>query len=86
MLEAYLAFARGDVSESPRRSTCGDVARGIRPEMPSAVECDARSRVSGGAHRAVRPDAFKRCVANLVANAMRYGRRIAIAERASRAC
>ena len=72
MLEAYLAFARGDGGET---SALTDM-RGLLDELKSDAERHGhatRIEVSGETTVTVRPDAFKRCLANLVGNAQRYG-------------
>lgn len=77
MLEAYLAFARGD---------SGEVAQPT--DMAMALE-ELRSDAERHGHTAtvtfhglpvvtVKPAAFKRCVANLVSNAARYAKTVAI--------
>ncbi len=75
MLEAYLAFARGDEREQPALI---DVS-----EMLGELAADAQRRgkrahatFSGPPIVQVRPDSFRRCLANLVANAARYGNTI----------
>ncbi|MBV9247262.1 MAG: two-component sensor histidine kinase, partial [Methylobacteriaceae bacterium] len=77
MLEAYLAFARGDSGEpaapTDMRRLLQDLKRDAeRHGHATGVE------LSGDPTVTVRPDAFKRCVANLVANAQRHGDRIAL--------
>jgi two-component system osmolarity sensor histidine kinase EnvZ len=77
MLEAYLAFARGDG---------GEVARPT--DMAAALE-ELRSDAERNGHTAtvsfqglpvvtVKPASFKRCLGNLVSNAARYADKIAI--------
>jgi two-component system osmolarity sensor histidine kinase EnvZ len=77
MLEAYLAFARGD---------SGEIAQPT--DMSMALE-ELRSDAERHGHAAtvtfhglpvvtVKPAAFKRCIANLVSNAARYARTVAI--------
>jgi len=77
MLEAYLAFARGDSGEQARPT-----------DMEQALE-ELRSDAERHGHAAtvtfhglpvvtVKPAAFKRCLANLVSNASRYAGTIAI--------
>jgi two-component system osmolarity sensor histidine kinase EnvZ len=78
MLEAYLAFARGEGAEE---ATLTDVA-GL---LESVV---ARFRREGGAitlsaadlpeQAAMKPVAFERCLGNLVGNAVRYGKTVHI--------
>jgi two-component system osmolarity sensor histidine kinase EnvZ len=78
MLEGYLAFARGDLGEETVASDAaaligeaGETARRTGREVSVAF--------SGEATVNVRPQALKRCIDNLVANAARHGRRLAIA-------
>jgi two-component system osmolarity sensor histidine kinase EnvZ len=77
MLEAYLAFARGDSGEQSAPT-----------EMAALLE-ELRSEAERNGHQAsvafhgqpvvtVRPAALKRCLANLVSNAARYARSIVI--------
>src|SRR6187401_2647381 len=77
MLEAYLAFARGDSGEHAQPT-----------DMTLALE-DLRSDAERNGHIAtvtfhglpvvtVKPAAFKRCIANLVSNAARHAKTVAI--------
>ena len=77
MLEAYLAFARGDSGEQAQPT-----------DMAMALE-ELRSDAERNGHAAsvvfhglpvvtVKPASFKRCLANLVSNAARHGDTIAI--------
>jgi two-component system osmolarity sensor histidine kinase EnvZ len=77
MLEAYLAFARGDSGEHAQPT-----------DMEQALE-ELRSDAERHGHTAtvtfhglpvvtVKPAAFKRCLANLVSNAARYANTISI--------
>jgi two-component system osmolarity sensor histidine kinase EnvZ len=77
MLEAYLAFARGDMGETSARI---DV-RTLLEELKADAERQGHATqiaVQGDPSITVRPDAFKRCLSNLISNAQRYGDRIAI--------
>ncbi len=77
MLEAYLAFARGDAGE---RSEPVDMAAFL-DELKNDAErhgCSASVQFHGYPVATVRPDAFKRCLANLVGNAARFGEAITI--------
>jgi len=77
MLEAYLAFARGDAGEAAAPTDM----RALLEELKSDAERNGHAtaiEVSGDTTVTVRPDAFKRCLGNLVGNAQRYGDRIAI--------
>ena len=77
MLEAYLAFAKGDLGEIP---VATDI-RALLEELKSDAERNGHSThisVTGETSVVLRPAAFKRCLANLVSNAQRYGETIAL--------
>jgi two-component system osmolarity sensor histidine kinase EnvZ len=77
MLEAYLAFARGEVGEQPDLVNVSEILDELAAE---AERHGKRASVSfaGPPIVQVRPDAFKRCLANLVSNAVRFGTTIAL--------
>ena len=77
MLEAYLAFARGDLGESAAPT---DMAAFIDELKDDAERHGHKVTVQfhGTPIVTVRPAAFKRCVGNLVSNAARYASAIAI--------
>ncbi|MDX2142102.1 MAG: ATP-binding protein [Rhodospirillaceae bacterium] len=77
MLEAYLAFARGEGSEEAVVTNVAELLDGMV----------ARYRRDGatisfdfaGPHSIpLKPVAFERCLANLIGNAVRYGKRVAV--------
>nr|WP_246180173.1 ATP-binding protein [Microvirga thermotolerans] len=77
MLEGYLAFARGDTGEQA-------VETDLRPLLHD-LQADAERQghsttldIVGDPIVTVRPDAFRRLLFNLVANAARHGERIEI--------
>ena len=75
MLEAYLAFARGDSGES---SAMIDM-RALLEDMQAEAECHGRQmgiQAEGETLVTVRPNALKRCLTNLVANAQRHAARV----------
>jgi two-component system osmolarity sensor histidine kinase EnvZ len=77
MLEAYLAFARGDSGEV---SAPTDMAAFVE-ELKADAERNGHATTSafhGPPVVTVRPAAFKRCLANLVSNAARHAPSIAI--------
>jgi two-component system osmolarity sensor histidine kinase EnvZ len=77
MLEAYLAFARGDSGE---HSEPIDMAAFL-DELRGDAErhgCSASVQFHGYPVATVRPQAFRRCLANLVTNASRYGEAVTI--------
>ena len=77
MLEAYLAFARGDSGE-PSAPT--DMAAFLEELKTDAERHGHRTTVQfhGYPVATVRPDAFRRCLGNLVSNAARFAAAIAI--------
>jgi len=77
MLEAYLAFARGDLGET---SAPTDMAEFLE-ELRSDAERNGHNATVvfyGPPIVTVRPAAFKRCLGNLVSNAARFAPSIAI--------
>ncbi|WP_406854480.1 ATP-binding protein [Alsobacter sp. KACC 23698] len=77
MLEAYLAFARGDAGEHSAATDMGALLEDLKTDAERQGHATQVS-ISGDPVATVRPDAFKRCLANLVNNAVRHGDRIAI--------
>ena len=77
MLEAYLAFARGDLGESAAPT---DMAAFLDELKDDAERHGHRATVQfhGPPIVTVRPAAFKRCLGNLVSNAARFASSIAI--------
>ncbi len=77
MLEAYLAFARGDLGEISAPTDMADFLEELKDD---AERHGHRATVvfHGASIVTVRPAAFKRCLANLVSNAARYAPSIAI--------
>ncbi len=77
MLEGYMAFARGDLGEE---SAPTDMAAFL-DELKSDAERQghrATATFHGNPIVTVRPQAFKRCLANLVSNAARHAPSLAI--------
>ncbi|NEU11407.1 two-component sensor histidine kinase [Methylobacterium sp. BTF04] len=81
MLEAYLAFARGDSGEAAVPTDMRALLEDLRTDVErlgahvEAVELEDQSSVT------LRPDAMRRCLFNLAANAARYGDTVAIVGR-----
>lgn len=74
MLEAYVDFARGDADEAPQpmdvEATIADCLR----QMADPVGRTVHFTFAGDGALTLRPTAFRRLIANLVGNAVRYGR------------
>ena len=77
MLEGYLAFARGDAGEPAIAIDIRDFLDDIRADSERHGAA-ARVEFTGDPVVRVRPDAFKRCIANLVVNAQRHAKSVAI--------
>ena len=75
MLEAYLAFARGDASESSTEIDFTDMLDDLKREA-EAMGAPMTVTMIGEPMVTVRPDAFKRLLSNLIANAARFASRI----------
>jgi len=77
MLEGYLAFARGEGGEATALTNLShlinDVVIGVRRK-----NVDIDYHCEGQLDLQVRPNAFKRCVTNLVENAARYGEHVSV--------
>ena len=79
MLEAYLSFARGDGTEE---ATPTDVA-GLLESLIGRFRRDGAKITFNAAElpphpAAIKPIAFERCLGNLIGNAVRYGKNVAV--------
>lgn len=68
MLESYLAFARGDAGENAVEVDMQDFLEDLRLDAERHGH-DMKMSFDGDPIVAVRPDAFKRCLSNLIGNA-----------------
>ncbi len=80
MLEAYLAFARGEGDEEAVASDVGEILRSIQSEAERAG-FEVKLGFDGDPMLTVRPNAFKRMIGNLVGNACRHGEHVALSGR-----
>ncbi|KQP42249.1 ATPase [Methylobacterium sp. Leaf106] len=78
MLEAYLAFARGDSGEAAVPTDMRAMLEDLRTDVERLGAHVAEVKFDGRAMVTLRPDAFRRCLFNLAANAARYGETVAI--------
>ena len=74
MLEAYLAFARGEEAEPAAEVDLGELLNEV---VASVRKQNPRIQVNApeGAMVVLRRNAMKRCLANLIGNAARYGKK-----------
>ncbi len=77
MLEGYLAFARGQSDEDAVPTDIAAMLRDITQESRVSGH-DTEYAFSGDPTVRLRPQSFKRCIANLVSNAGRHGDNIVI--------
>jgi two-component system, OmpR family, osmolarity sensor histidine kinase EnvZ len=77
MLEAYLAFARGDMGEQSAPTDIAALLEELRLDTERHGH-QASVTFHGQPEVTVRPAAFKRCLANLVTNASRFSSTVAI--------
>jgi two-component system osmolarity sensor histidine kinase EnvZ len=77
MVEAYLSFARGDLGEGAAPVDMAQFLEQLRSDLER--ECHrATVAFTGIPMVTVRPAAYKRCLGNLVSNAARFGKTVAI--------
>jgi two-component system osmolarity sensor histidine kinase EnvZ len=77
MIEGYLAFARGDGDEEQTQIDIGRLVEEVAGEARRAG-ANVSTRLEGDMKATARPLAMKRCLANLVANAQRFGKTVAV--------
>jgi len=77
MIDGYLAFARGEGPEEPVRSDLGEL---LADAVSGAQRAGGKVGLftEGDLTLPLRPAAFKRCLANLIGNAMRYGKTVMV--------
>lgn len=79
MIDVYLAFARGEGQETPRRTDLTELLGEIGENAPQEIALD----VAPGLVLKVRANALKRCLTNLIDNACRHGDTVALAAKRS---
>ncbi|MGC1574895.1 MAG: ATP-binding protein [Beijerinckiaceae bacterium] len=77
MLEGYLAFARGDAGEQPEAIDVRALLNALKTDA-ERLGHKTEFSITGDPVAVVRPRSFKRCLTNLVLNAVRYAERIEI--------
>jgi two-component system osmolarity sensor histidine kinase EnvZ len=80
MLEGYIAFVRGDGGETAEATDISGLLEGLAGEL-ARTDHHLEIDVPGGLKAAVKPNAFKRCLANLVANAVRQSEKVRVSAR-----
>ena len=78
MLEGYLAFARGDSAETAAETDMRTLLEDLRSDVERLGAHVEAVEIEGSPLVTVRPDAMRRCLFNLAANAARYADTVAI--------
>jgi two-component system osmolarity sensor histidine kinase EnvZ len=78
MLEEYLAFAQGQWSEEPEAVDLAEIARAIIQDTSRAGREIDGAGLAASLPTSGRPIALKRCLSNLVENALSFGQTVAI--------
>ena len=78
MLEGYLAFARGDSAETAAETDMRILLEDLRSDVERLGAHVEAVEIEGSPLVTVRPDAMRRCLFNLAANAARYADTVAI--------
>ncbi len=76
MIDAYLAFVRGEGGEAPRTTDVAQLLREVIDGLPDGWA--VALAVEGLLEIEVRPVAMKRCLGNLIGNALRYGNTVQV--------
>lgn len=75
MIQDYLTFARGEGGEKSVEHDVGDLVQDLATQWQAggiALDCHVEGRIVTW----LKPNAFRRCVDNLIANASRYGSQV----------
>jgi two-component system osmolarity sensor histidine kinase EnvZ len=80
MVAAYLAFARGEGGEQARPADLAEVVRDVA-QKARRDGAEVAVEAPGSLVLPLRPDALRRCLANLLDNARKHARRVAVAVR-----
>jgi two-component system osmolarity sensor histidine kinase EnvZ len=78
MLEEYLAFAQGQWSEEPEALDLADIARDIAADVGRSGRHIDTAELADSLPVTGRPIALKRCLSNLVENALSFGTQVSV--------
>ena len=80
MLEAYMAFVKGDGGEKAETT---DICAALAAAAKTAARGGSKAVIDSpdGLIAKVKPNAFRRLATNLISNAARFGKRVAVAAR-----
>ncbi len=78
MLEAYLAFARGEGTEESTPTDIGELLESLVGRFRREGADVTLSATDLSPKAAIKPIAFERCLGNLIGNAVRYGKSVTV--------
>ncbi|MDE3081268.1 MAG: two-component sensor histidine kinase [Paracoccaceae bacterium] len=78
LLDAFLAFARGDAMEETAPTDLPDLIRRVVDDAARGGKPVALGQIEGRGAAPIRPHAVRRAVENLVGNAVRYARHVEV--------
>jgi two-component system, OmpR family, osmolarity sensor histidine kinase EnvZ len=78
MLEAYLAFARGEGTEEATPTDVGELLESVVSRFRREGTDVTLKATDLSPKAAIKPIAFERCLGNLIGNAVRYGRTVVV--------
>jgi len=76
MIDAYLAFARGEGGETPKRIDFSQLIRDVVENIPGGS--GIALAVDDGIELEIRPVAMRRCLFNLIGNALRFAKTVRV--------
>jgi two-component system osmolarity sensor histidine kinase EnvZ len=77
MIDAYLAFARGEGGEAAQPTDFAALLSDVVDGLPGKAAVTLR--IDGPIDITIRPMAMRRCLGNLLGNALRYGKEVEVA-------
>jgi two-component system osmolarity sensor histidine kinase EnvZ len=76
MIDAYLAFARGEGGEAAQPTDFAALLRDVVDGLPGKAAVTVR--IAGPIDITIRPMAMRRCLGNLLGNALRYAKAVEV--------
>jgi two-component system, OmpR family, osmolarity sensor histidine kinase EnvZ len=77
MVEEFLAFARGEGTEEPTESDLGEIVTTVA-RATSTEDHTITAHIEGDLNILIRPNAIRRCITNLVVNAITHAKTVEV--------
>lgn len=77
MVEEFLAFARGEGTEEPTECDLGEIVTSVA-RATSTEDLRVEAEIDGDLNILIRPNAIRRCITNLVVNAITHANTVTI--------